>query len=215
MPDLTFRVEGAEAAPFAVAPLLAFHLHVHNAVAGEVVHSALLRCQVRIDPRRRHYSPGEQAGLGDLFGEPARWGQTLRGMLWAHVEASLPSFEGGTSLPLHVPCTFDFNVAATKYFGALEGGEVPLAFLFSGTIFHEDAEGALRVACVPWEREAAFRLPVRVWREMMDHYYPNSAWLSLRRDVFGRLQRFKAEHGLPTWEQALEKLLALAEKARS
>jgi hypothetical protein len=211
VPDLNFRVESVEATPFAVAPLLTFGLHIRNAVAGEAVHSALLRCQLRIDPKRRQYSPEEQADLGDLFGEPARWGQTLRGMLWTHVETSLPSFEGSTSVKLPVPCTFDFNVAATKYFHALQDGEVPLVFLFSGTIFHEDAEGALRVACVPWEREAAFRLPVRVWREMMDHYYPNSATLMLRRDVFDRLHRFKAEHGVPTWEQALEMLLARAE----
>jgi hypothetical protein len=43
---------------------------------------------------------------------------------------------------------------------------------------------------------------------MMDEYYPNSAWLSLRRDAFERLYEFKVRNGLPTWEQALERLLA-------
>ncbi len=38
----------------------------------------------------------------------------------------------------------------------------------------------------------------------MDAYYPNSAWLCLRRDVFEELHRFKVEHGIPTWEQAIE-----------
>lgn len=207
MPDLTFRIERAEATPFAVAPLLTFKLHVRNALAEEPIHSVLLRCQIRIEPTKRRYAPEEQADLRDLFGEPARWGKTLRGMLWTHAEVSLRSFTGGTVVDLPVPCTFDFNVAGTKYFHALRDGEVPLTFLFSGSIFHEDAEGSLRVAMVPWEKEAAFRLPVAVWREMMDHYYPNTAWLPLRRDIFDLLHRYKMEQGAPTWELALEQLL--------
>jgi hypothetical protein len=46
---------------------------------------------------------------------------------------------------------------------------------------------------------------------MMDCYYPNSAWLSLRRDVFDRLFQFKTQNGIPTWEQALEKMLPVEE----
>lgn len=42
---------------------------------------------------------------------------------------------------------------------------------------------------------------------MIDLYYPNSAWLCLRRDVFDRLSRFKMQQGIPTWEQTLELLL--------
>ena len=45
------------------------------------------------------------------------------------------------------------------------------------------------------------------WREMMDSYYPNSVWLKLRRDVFERLYQYKMQHGIPTWEQALESML--------
>jgi hypothetical protein len=47
---------------------------------------------------------------------------------------------------------------------------------------------------------------------MMDHYYPNTAWLCLRRDAFERLSRYKIEQGLPTWEQTLEALIPVAEK---
>jgi hypothetical protein len=45
---------------------------------------------------------------------------------------------------------------------------------------------------------------------MMNAYYPNSAWLCLRRDVFDELHTFKVERGIPTWEQAFEALLANA-----
>ena len=82
------------------------------------------------------------------------------------------------------------------------------ALLFSGTIFYVDPDGGgLQVSPIPWEKEAVFRLPVPVWKEMMDHYYPNSAWLCLRQDVFDRLYLYKSRQGLPTWEQALERLL--------
>jgi hypothetical protein len=41
---------------------------------------------------------------------------------------------------------------------------------------------------------------------------PFSAWLCLRQDVFDQLYQFKVRHGLPTWEQAIERLLALADR---
>jgi hypothetical protein len=122
----------------------------------------------------------------------------------------VPPFTGSTQVELPVPCTYDFNLAATKYFYALEQGEIPLLFLFSGTIFYAAEDGALQVAQIPWSKEAPFRLPAQVWKEMMQLYYPNNAWLSVRKDVFDRLYRYKVRRGLPTWEQVLESLLAPA-----
>ncbi|MCA1593383.1 MAG: DUF6084 family protein [Acidobacteria bacterium] len=207
MPDLNFQVEGAEAVTYAASPLVSFKLRVTNADANEPIHTVALRCQIQIEATRRRYNEREQEQLLDLFGEPERWGQTLRTMLWTHASVVMTPFQGNTLVELPVPCTFDFNIAATKYFAGLEDGEVPLLLLFSGTVFYEAADGALQVSQISWEREAKFRLPVRVWQEMMDHYYPNSAWLSLRRDVFDRLARYKMRRGLPTWEQVLESLL--------
>jgi len=111
-----------------------------------------------------------------------------------------------------VPCTFDFNVAATKYFHGLSGGDVPLTFLFSGTVFYADAHGTLQVAPIPWDKEARFRLPIKAWNEMMDIYYPNTAWLCVRRDVFERLYQYKISNAIPTWEETLEALLPMLEK---
>ena len=50
-------------------------------------------------------------------------------------------------------------------------------------------------------------MPVRIWQEMMQHYFPNSAWVRLRKDTFDRLYAYKARHGHPTWEAALDDLL--------
>jgi hypothetical protein len=103
-------------------------------------------------------------------------------------------------------------VVGTKYFAALEDGEIPLEFLFSGTVFYRKDGGALQVARISWEKEAHFRLPVRVWREMMDHYFPNSAWLRLPKDTFDRLYAFRSRNALLTWDRTLESLLNTAEK---
>lgn len=212
MPDLSFQVEGAEAVPYAAAPLLALKLRVVNRDAEEPIQTIALRCQIQLEVTRRRYNPEEQERLHDLFGEPERWGQTLRTMLWTHTSAVVTPFKGSATFDLQVPCTFDFNVAATKYFAGLEDGEIPIELLFSGTVFYEADDGALQVAQISWEAEAKYRLPVRVWKQMMDIYYPNSAWLNLRRDVFDRLYEYKRRRGIPTWEQALESLLPIVEE---
>jgi hypothetical protein len=210
MLDLNFQVEGAEPIAHAAAPLLAFKLRVTNADPEQHIHNIMLECQIRIEPTRRSYNAGEQERLLDLFGEPTRWSDTMRTMLWTHANVTIPPFAGSTLVDLHVPCTFDFNVGATKYFAGLEGGEIPLTLLFSGTIFYA-ADIGLQVARIPWEKEARYRLPVPVWQKMMELYYPNIAWLCCRRDVFQRLYQYKQRHGLPSWEQAFEKLLDAAE----
>ena len=215
MPDLDFRVEGAEPQRYAAAPHLLFKLRIAEAVAAGAeptpIHTVALRCQVRIEPARRRYRAAEEPRLLDLFGTPERWGQTMRPLLWTHVSAVVPPFTGVGQADLPVPCSFDFSLAATKYFDALEGGELPLCFLFSGTIFHEDEDGALQVAPISWEKEASFRLPVSTWRELMDTYYPNAAWLCLRKDVFDRFEHYRSRRGLPTSEAALERLLSAVE----
>jgi hypothetical protein len=205
MPDLNFEIESA-APSHAVAPTLNFKLRVSN-TTGEPVHTVILRCQIMLEVTRRRYEVEEQDRLLDLFGEPEQWDRTLRNMLWTNTSVVVPAFTGATTVDLPVHCTFDFNVAATKYFAGLEEGEVPLLLLFNGTIFYMSQSGALQVTQIPWEKEARYRLPVRAWREMMETYYPNSAWLCLRRDVFDRLYRYKVSRGIPTFEQALERVI--------
>jgi hypothetical protein len=208
MPDLSFRVESATVVPFAAVPMIAFQLRIENLVPDETIHTIALRCQIQIEATRRRYAPGEQERLLDLFGHPDRWSHTLRNLLWTHATAVVPSFAGRTTVvDLQVPCTFDFNVAATKYFEGLTDGEIPLNLLFSGTVFYAPGDSQLQVAPISWEQEARFRLPVKLWREMMDAYYPNSVWINLHRDVFERLYQYKIQHGIPTWEQALESVL--------
>ncbi|HSS20524.1 MAG TPA: DUF6084 family protein [Pyrinomonadaceae bacterium] len=211
MPDLRFEVEGVEAVAFSATPLLVFKLRVTNRDPQELVQSVALRCQLQIESTHRKYSPAEQDRLLDLFGEPERWSRTLRPMLWTHANVTVKPFQGSTLVELPVTCTFDFNVAATKYFAGLDDGEVPLNLMFSGTIFYEPVGQGLQIEQVPWDRECRYRFPISVWKEMMEIYYPNSAWLCLRRDTFDKLAQYKMDHGMTTWEQALESILPAAD----
>jgi hypothetical protein len=207
MPDLEFGAIDAELLPYAAAPTLLFKLPIHNTVLGEEIHSIMLRAQIRLEVTRRHYNTETEARLLELFGPPERWGQTLHSMVWTHATAFVPRFTTSTVAEVPVVCSYDFEVAASKYLYALEDGEIPLIFLFSGTVFYADGGGPVQIAQIPWEKEAQYRLPVRVWKEMMEHYFPNSAWLRVRKDVFDRLYAYKAQHGHPTWEATLEDLL--------
>ena len=208
MPELHFQIEGAEAVPHAATPLIALKLRITNFPATETIHAVTLRCQVQIEPAKRRYVPNEQEKLLDLFGTPERWARTVKPLLWMNTSVAVPRFSGELLVDLELPCTFDFNVAATKYFHALDSGDIPVAVMFSGTLFYEGIDGALQISQVPWDRESSFRLPVSVWKDMMEMHHPNSAWLCLRRDCFEQLYNYKVRHGLPTWEQAIAKALA-------
>jgi hypothetical protein len=212
MSELRIAVESAGPVAYAAAPLLAFKLRVTNDLSDELVHTVALKAQIQLEVTRRQYSTAEQAELRDLFGEPDRWGQTLRNMLWTHASMVVPRFTRSTVADLHVPCTFDFNIASTKYFHGLKSGDLPLCFQFSGTIFYQGRDGALQVAPISWDTEAKYRLPVKTWKDLMDSYYPNSAWLALQRETFERLYQYKTREGIPTWEEAVERALAAVQE---
>jgi hypothetical protein len=213
MPELRFEVLEARPAPHCAAPTLYFRLAARQAEPAAPIGGVALHCQIRIEPDLRPYEPEEQSRLSDLFGAPSGFGQRLQSLLWTHATVNIPPFTLGCEADLPVPCSFDFDVAATKYFAGLDGGSVPLLFLFSGSVFYRGAGGALAMDAIPWNREATFRLPVRAWRELMELYYPNSAWLRLDREVFQSLYDYKRRHCHPDFDRALASLLSAAEAA--
>lgn len=207
MPELEFSVLEAEPARHAAAPTLYFKLSISQPAPPVAIQNVALQCQVRIDATKRIYKEAEKARLTDLFGEPERWSQTLHSMLWTHTSAAVPAFEDNTTTDLPVPCSFDFNLAATKYFHGLEFGKVPLLLLFSGSVFYRDADGALNMDPINWNAEASYRLPVAVWQAMIEHYYPNESWLRLSRSAFDRLYDYKRRNGFTGFDEALASLL--------
>lgn len=208
MTALDFRVLQVRAEPHAAIPTLLFRLRLTEA-SGAPIHALALRCQLRIEPNRRSYAGGEQERLFELFGEAAGWGEALHPFLWTHASATVPGFSGSTEFDLPIECTYDFEVTAAKYLHSLADGEVPLLFLFSGTIFCKGTSG-FAVEPLSWGSEARFRLPVAVWRELMDCYFPNSGWLRLSRETIDGLRAFRADRALPSLELAIEQLLKLA-----
>ena len=200
---LRFACTGARPELYAAGPSVQLDLRV---TADEPVHTVALRTQIRIEPRRRRYTPSEQERLTDLFGEPARWGDTINALQLATVATMVPGFTGSTTVPLAVPLTYDLDVAAAKYLHGLDDGDVPLLLLFSGTVFR-GAPDRVQVGLVPWHEEAAFRLPVAVWRAAMDAHFPEAGWVRLRRETLEALRAYRSERVLPIWDDTVERLL--------
>lgn len=205
MTQLAFTVLDVSPESYAATPNLLFRLRLTEST-GTPIHAIALRSQVRIEPQRRHYSDGEKQGLADLFGTPERWGDTLKPFLWTQAATMVQGFTGSVEFDLPLTCTYDFEVTAAKYLHALADGEIPLALLFSGTVFAKTGSG-FGVEQVPWHLEAGYRLPVRVWRDLMDMYFPGGGWIRLDRETLDALIRFKSSRALLSWEQALRVLL--------
>jgi Family of unknown function (DUF6084) len=206
--ELVFDCLNVEPERYGAAPTLLFKLRISE-TSGEQIHSIALRCQIRIQPHLRRYSAEEEEGMLDLFGDRSRWGDTLKPLQFASVSMMVPGFRGATEIDLPVSCTYDFEVSSAKYFHSLADGEIPLLLLFSGTIFEKGQTG-FSVSQVPWHKETSYRLPVAVWRELMDLYFPESAWIRMRRDTLDSLQAFKSRAVLPTWDDTLHALLKKA-----
>lgn len=204
MTGLAFEVVGARPEPHAAVPTIMLRLRITETGGG--VHALALRCQIRIEPQRRRYRAEEEDRLYELFGVPARWGESLHPFLWTHVSTTLAGFTGSTEVDVPVPCTYDFEVAGAKYLHSLSDGEIPLLLLFSGTLFTRGERG-FAAEPVGWEQEATYRMPVAVWRGVMDLYFPDSGWVRVGRETLDRLQRFKGSRALPTWDLAFEQLL--------
>jgi hypothetical protein len=208
--EFAFTCTGVRADAYAAGPTLVFRLRI--TASGEArVHALALRCQIRIEPARRGYEPGEAVGLYDLFGDRSRWGNTLQPLQFAHVSLMVPSFTTETEVDLVVPCTYDLDIAATRYFDALHDGEVPLLLLFSGTAFTGDS--GFHVEPIPWDREAPFRMPVAVWKDMIEQHFPGCGWIRLPRDTMNALLAFRSRQALPSWEATVQALVDLAEAA--
>jgi Family of unknown function (DUF6084) len=204
--QLIFNVETVRPERYAAVPTLTFVIRVEQET-GAPIHTIALRCQIRIEPNRRRYSEAEQLRLEELFGETPRWGDTLKPFLWTNVSHLTAAFDGSAAIEMPVPCTYDLEIAAAKYFHSLDDGEIPLLLLFSGTVFARDGNG-FQVSPVPWHSEASYRMPVSVWRQLMDLYYPNTGWLRLRRDTLDKLMRLKTTLALSSWDQVIDVLLA-------
>lgn len=210
VPEPDFAVIGARSVRFAAAPTLALDLQVSEP-SGRPVYMMALSIQLMIEPARRSYDDATRERLTELFGSPERWSVTTRSLVWTHLDVLVPAFTGMTTVVVPVPCSYDFELVAAKYLYSLPDGEAPLALHFNGTIYYPRDDGALQMVLVPWNRSIDFRMPVAVWRETVEHYYPNTNWITLRSQTLEALQRAKLQRGLATMDACLARLLEEAD----
>ncbi|HEY1566593.1 MAG TPA: DUF6084 family protein [Solirubrobacteraceae bacterium] len=205
-PEVEFAILGARPVKYAAAPMLALDLEVTE-TAGRPVYMLALRIQLMIEPARRAYDAAAHDRLVELFGAPERWAVTTRSLVWAALDVVVPAFTGRTTVTVPLACHYDLELAAAKYLYALTDGEAPLALHFNGMVYYPDQDGRLQIVLLPWSNSIGFRMPVRVWRETIEHYYPGTAWLGLRSETLQSLQRAKLERGLATLDDTVAALL--------
>ncbi|GAA3379056.1 DUF6084 family protein [Streptomyces sannanensis] len=202
VPELAFTVTAVRPARLTAVPTLEFGLAVTREGGGPV-RSVLLTTLIRIAPARRRYDHVHRLRLAELFGTPDRWAETLRPLVWTRLTTVVPPFDDRTEVTLAVPCTTDIQLAVAKYFRAVDHGEVPLDFLFSGTVFHSAPGSGLNTAQISWDSHTDFDLPAALWREATGR----TGWIPLSADSYDRLDDFRARHTLSSWDETANALL--------
>jgi Family of unknown function (DUF6084) len=205
-PEVEFTVLGARPVKYAAAPMLALDLEVTEA-RGRHVYMLALTVQLMIEPARRAYDEAAHESLVELFGAPERWAVTTRSLVWSTRDVVVPAFTGRTTVTVPVECHYDLELAAAKYLHALTDGEAPLALHFNGMVYYPGEDGGLQIVLLPWSNSIGFRMPVSVWRETIEHYYPGTAWVGLRSETLQALQRAKLARGLATMDDTVTALL--------
>lgn len=206
-PAPEFAILGVEHVPHSAAPTLHFTGSVSE-TSGREVYAIALSAQVMLDPARRTYDDATREKLFELFGAPERWGATTHSFLWAELSVLVHSFTGASTFRLTMPCNYDLEIAATKYLHSVPGGEVPMSFHFTGTIFYRGDGDRLQIVKVPWTSTVRFQMPASVWRDMIEEHYPNGGWVRLSDATLERLGRQKAAAGHPTFDATVTDLLA-------
>jgi hypothetical protein len=204
--DLEFAVLGARPVRYAAAPMLTLDLQIDE-TGGREVYMVALSIQLMIDPARRRYDDATRARLVELFGAPERWAVTTRSLVWSKLDVVVPAFTGSTTVSVPIACHYDLELAAAKYLHSLPDGEAPLALHFNGMIYYPGENGGLQMVLIPWSKSIDFRMPVSVWRETIEHYYPATSWIAVRTDTFEALQKEKLERGLATLDACVSELL--------
>jgi hypothetical protein len=209
VPEPEFEVLGAHPVRHAAAPMLALDLQVREP-SGRQVYMIALTIQLMIEPARRRYDEATRARLVELFGAPERWAVTTRSLVWSQLDVVVPAFTGAVTITVPIACHYDLELAAAKYLHSLPDGVAPLALHFNGTVYYRGPDGGLQMVLVPWTKSTDFRMPVSVWRQTIEHYYPDTGWVALGVQTFRALQRAKLDRGLPTIDACVQALLSEA-----
>lgn len=210
-PELSIEVEGVAPVAQAALPTLEFRTRVRTG-GRDPVQSVSLDTQIRIATDRRDYGEQDRQRLADLIGGPAGVPQPRPSLLWARASTWVPPFVGEVKVDIPVICTYDFEVVAARFLHSLTGGDVPLDFRFSGEVLYH-LDGHLHAGRLHPETQARFRMPVRVWRDLMEHYFAGTAWLRVDREVFEALSDYRSQRTHTSWTETVRSLLRAAGQA--
>ena len=211
-PTPEFEVVGVDTVAYAAAPTLRYHLRAREPSDLEIFTIAL-SVQVQLEPAMRTHDAETRARLQDLFGDPERWSTTTRSLLWSRLNVLVPSFRSACEFDLPAPLTYDLDLGVSKYLHALDRGDVPLTFHFSGSVVYRDLEGRVQIVQVPWA-QCSFAMPISAWRAAMEEHYPGRGWVGVRRETLDRLRRHQADNGLLTLDAGITSLLDATEARR-
>lgn len=206
VPGIAFGVDSVRFRGNAAAPTLVFDARATEG-SGTPVYTVALTVLFTIEPGRRRYGDADRERLVELFGEPERWASTTGSLRWAQAGVLVPSFTGETTFEVELPCTYDHELAATKYLGGLVEGVAPLQLHFNGTVFYSGPDERLQIVPLPWDLSVRHGIPVEVWREMMARHYPEGDWVRVARGTRERLRLRKAEMGSATFDALIADML--------
>lgn len=204
--DLHLEVRGVSAVPYAAAPTLRFTLALTEPREREVL-AGTLSVQIHVEPAKRTYDDATRERLVELFGTPERWAATTQSFQWARVDTLVRGFRGTTEVDLELPCTYDLEVAASKYLYSLPDGVAPLSFLATGMLLFRGAHDRLQVQQVPWSCTARFAMPVAAWKDAMAACYPGGGWIRLQTATLDALAARKAAGGHHSFDDCVRALL--------
>jgi hypothetical protein len=205
-PRLQFAVRDVDAATDSATPALRMTLGI--TVDPEVAILGLaLNVDVRIAAERRRYGDAERARLRELFGRGGDWDRSIGPISWTRGTINVPAFERTVDANVLLPCGFEFDLVAVKYATALEDGVIPVDVLVTGTMFYRGGDRML-AGKLPWDTEISYRVDLAAWRRAVAAVFADTAWLRVDNALLVRLQGFRARHGLTTWDQTIEALLA-------
>lgn len=189
----------------AALPHISLGVRVTAQPEGTGLRGVTLHTQVQIEPAARAYTAVERERLRELFGDEIQWPGSLRSVVWTRVTTQLGAFQRTCVAEVELPCGADLELVANKYCFGIEGGEVPLRLLFSGSILYGDPQ--LQITPIGLDSELSLRLPLSLLREAIAQQHTQQMLIGLRRDVFERLYRYRRLHSLPNWEHVVERLL--------
>jgi uncharacterized protein DUF6084 len=204
LPEPEFWVLDVAPVAHAAAPTLAFRMRVRDR-SERPVYTVALTVQIQLEPIQRAHDGATRARLADVFGDPERWGDTARGVLWTRRDMLVPSFRGATTFVLQVPCNTDLELATARYLEAVPEGEVPLSLHFNGSVFYSSPDDRLQITQVPWHAETQARLPIETWRAAVGD---RGGLARLRADTYAALRAYREARALPSLDAAVEDLLA-------